>query len=239
VSLIGCQKDNLEVQPETEIERSSERKKKVKVCHCTGGNGGQDWKVIKVSKNALRAHLRHGDFKMKDKDGDGFYQENPCVPADQVDCDDWNYYANPNCPEDPTNGVDDNCDGVIDEGGGFDDACELVGSLDLNNITAGPGSYQEVITGLPFGDVTVYRIVTEFVDDQGTVFTETLQVMLGEQRWYSFDGSYYKNDGSLAGSGDGSGAFPTSGMVFDQFDPADEEGVCFTVFDAIVGEVGQ
>jgi hypothetical protein len=35
--------------------------KKVQVCHRKGGKGKPSYKLITISKNALKAHLRHGD----------------------------------------------------------------------------------------------------------------------------------------------------------------------------------
>lgn len=45
----------------------------------------------------------------QDNDGDGF--------SPPEDCDDNNVLVNPSIPEDPFNGIDDNCDGQIDENG--------------------------------------------------------------------------------------------------------------------------
>ena len=130
-SLMGCEAEPIEVQSEDTIERSSDRKKKkkkkkYKVCHCTyDDNNDLSWEIIEIDKKKWKYHEKHGDVKMVDKDKDGFYRANPCVPADEVDCDDYNRYVNPACPENPNNGIDDNCNGYLDEkdadGDGFYD----------------------------------------------------------------------------------------------------------------------
>jgi hypothetical protein len=47
---------------------------------------------------------------LTDDDGDGFF-------AEETDCDDEDADVNPGAPELPDNGVDDDCDGAIDEAG--------------------------------------------------------------------------------------------------------------------------
>jgi hypothetical protein len=47
-----------------------------------------------------------------DTDGDGFYAQEGC--GTRVDCDDSDAGINPSAPEDCLNGVDDDCDGLVD-----------------------------------------------------------------------------------------------------------------------------
>jgi len=71
--------------------------------------------MINISKNALPAHLAHGDI-VPDADGDGYTKINPCGKGNQDDCNDNNPAINPGVPENCDNGIDDNCDGNINEG---------------------------------------------------------------------------------------------------------------------------
>jgi len=81
---------------------------KVAVCHFSEEYG--TWHMIMVSLNALPAHLAHGDAV--DMDGDGYFNlENGCAATDCDDSDpDITTYA-----EIPCDGIDNDCDGYIDE----------------------------------------------------------------------------------------------------------------------------
>jgi uncharacterized protein (TIGR02145 family) len=85
--------------------------KKVDVCH-REGNGS--FHTINISSNAVPAHLAHGDV-IPDADGDGYTKVNPCGIGAQNDCNDDNPAIHPGAKEICDNGVDDNCNGKIDE----------------------------------------------------------------------------------------------------------------------------
>ncbi|NNK39402.1 MAG: hypothetical protein HKP45_01975, partial [Winogradskyella sp.] len=86
---------------------------KITICH-RKGNGG--FVQLYINKNALNAHIAHGDIN-PDKDGDGytapFGEENPCGYGDASDCDDNNADVNPGAAENFEDGIDNNCNGVI------------------------------------------------------------------------------------------------------------------------------
>ena len=77
--------------------------KKVDVCH-----GGR---IINISENAVRAHLKHGDAI--DMDGDGYFnKENEC--SEGIDCNDDDATINPGTSEICADEVDNNCNGLVD-----------------------------------------------------------------------------------------------------------------------------
>ena len=93
------------------IEQDS-RNPKVDVCHFDSGQGKH--KILNISINALEAHLAHGDVQLIDMDNDGFYEsETDC--ASGFDCDDNDPNINVAVEEICGNGVDDNCNGLVDE----------------------------------------------------------------------------------------------------------------------------
>jgi hypothetical protein len=83
---------------------------KVDICH----NGH----VISVSVNALQAHLNHGDYVVTDADGDGFFTVAGACTGTLPDCDDNDAATYPGAEEICGDGIDNNCDGMIDEGCG-------------------------------------------------------------------------------------------------------------------------
>ena len=62
----------------------------------------------------MSAHIAHGDI-VPDADGDGYTKVNPCGIGTQNDCNDNNAAINPGAKEICDNGIDDNCNGKIDE----------------------------------------------------------------------------------------------------------------------------
>ena len=109
---LGCSKDSNDPITESvsETETLDTRGVKVDVCHVDeDGN----WHVINISQSALPAHLAHGDVHLVDNDGDGYVAENECVPGG--DCDDNDDTIYPGAEEICGDGVDNNCDGQVDE----------------------------------------------------------------------------------------------------------------------------
>jgi hypothetical protein len=134
----GCSKESNESESTLDSTYDLQRGHKVDVCH-QRGNG--NWHVINVSQNALPAHLAHGDVLLEDNDGDGFVAElNECVPGG--DCDDNEPTTYPGAEEICGDGVDNNCDGQIDE-----DCCPC---FSLDEILANDNlSYFDTSTGSP------------------------------------------------------------------------------------------
>ncbi len=118
IFIIGCEKDSTSLDEQnltTNIDNHNRAPKaKVDICHITG-NGS--WHLINVSENAWPAHEAHGDALLVDNDGDGWVEAlNECVPGG--DCDDNDDTIYPGAEEICRDGIDNNCDGQVDEGCG-------------------------------------------------------------------------------------------------------------------------
>jgi hypothetical protein len=121
--MLSCQKDSLltpdHLTDEAGVEErmlqgddlKAKKPNKVTICH-RRGNG--TFKAITVSENALPAHLGHGDY-LPDADGDGFSAIGACTGSAD-DCDDTDPNVNPGAEEVCGDGIDNNCDGQVDEG---------------------------------------------------------------------------------------------------------------------------
>ncbi len=81
------------------------------ICH---QNGNGSWQLKTISVNAWPMHEAHGDVRLDDQDGDGYVPNNSCGYGNQGDCNDTNAFIHPGVAE-ICNGIDDNCNGIIDE----------------------------------------------------------------------------------------------------------------------------
>lgn len=109
-SLAACQKvDNSPVSLENR-GNLSELNDKITICHTTG-NG--NFVTISILSSALNSHLNHGDYIL-DADGDGFSAVGACEGS-KNDCNDNDSAVFPGAAEVCGDGIDNNCNGVIDE----------------------------------------------------------------------------------------------------------------------------
>lgn len=111
---------------------------KVSICHKSCGDS---YHVIKVSQNAVQAHLAHGDVVAgvfyADADGDGFGNHcgatsvcpGPGFVANSDDCNDADAAVSPGAPEVCGDGGDNNCNSEVDEACA---ACPCFGSDDID-----------------------------------------------------------------------------------------------------------
>ena len=143
LSFFGCDKDELINGTDTEKLSTESKPEKINVCHYSDDD--DQWILINVSENSWSAHSQHGDVRLDDQDGDGFVPYNECGFGEMGDCDDNDAAVNPGAIEICGNGIDDNCNGVVDE---TCIACidyewaEYLDSLDLSRacfINFGPG----------------------------------------------------------------------------------------------------
>lgn len=113
--ILGCSKEEEAfVQTNDSSAEIGFRAPKPKVDVCHYASGSNSWHVISISENALPAHLAHGDVLLVDNDGDGVIVASACTP--NGDCDDNDASVYPGAEELCDDGVDNNCDGQVDEG---------------------------------------------------------------------------------------------------------------------------
>ena len=131
---------------------------KFDICHYSPDT--ESWVVINIAEiSYLKAHIDHGDTKLVDADGDGWVSnENECVPGG--DCDDANPDVYPGATE-VCDGVDNNCDGIVDEG------CNQNGFADY--------FFDSMVSNFYRG---TYNIITDF--DCNSSLTNDGQAVLNE-----------------------------------------------------------
>jgi hypothetical protein len=115
---IGCKKqitteNEQKVSEEQSAVVSKSSSSKIDVCH-KDQNGSSH--TINIYISAWPAHEAHGDVRVDDQDGDGYVLNNNCGFGNMGDCDDNNPSLNPGVTE-ICDGIDNNCNGQIDEGG--------------------------------------------------------------------------------------------------------------------------
>ena len=187
---------------------------KVAVCH-TAGNSGNTL-MLNVSANALAAHLAHGDWLpatwYADADGDGFGAIGDpgvvaCIQpagtsAEVTDCDDANAAVNPGLVEVCANGVDDNCNGEIDEG------C----MSDIEITVSADNAYFIWVDGVPFdGDFASHWQHTDTFTFQLPAGDHSIAVYMEDWGGYAYFAATVRVDGQLV-SVTGDGSWLTTGV---------------------------
>lgn len=139
----SCQdEENIPTLSNDQTAQQLDKGDKVVVCHKTGKGTVI---ALEISINALPAHLAHGDY-LPDADGDGYTAVGACTGS-MNDCNDNDPAINPGVAE-VCDGIDNNCNGQIDEG--FD--------LDGDGFTTCAGDCDD-------NDNTIYPNATEVCSD--------------------------------------------------------------------------
>lgn len=150
LSLFGCNKDEIPIvkdqatdteilsktATDTEILSKKGKPDKIYVCHYSADD--DQWNLINVNENSWADHVLHGDVRLDDQDGDGFVPNNECGFGSMGDCDDKDSEVYPGATEICGNGIDDDCDGLIDSDD--DDCCESPSPNELIGQWFGPYS---------------------------------------------------------------------------------------------------
>lgn len=124
--LFSCSKDESSAVQGIDVTNEVRGPKaKIDVCHYDADNG--TWHVINVSLNSWPAHMGHGDVRLDDQDGDGFYPDNQCGYTPMGDCNDMDPTVYPGATEICEDGIDQNCDGM-------DEVCLTCPCFSLSDI---------------------------------------------------------------------------------------------------------
>lgn len=83
----------------------------ITICH---RQPNSTWQIKSINISAWAGHQAHGDVRLDDEDDDGYVPNNSCGYGVQGDCDDNNAFVHPGVAE-ICDGIDDNCNGIIDE----------------------------------------------------------------------------------------------------------------------------
>lgn len=107
----SCEKDPVFIPDRTELEPGKNKPPFVTIC-MPEGNGSS--KAICIPETDVKAYLEKGAF-LPDRDGDGYTAFGACT-GQANDCDDDDPNIHPGAKEICGDGLDNNCDGHIDEG---------------------------------------------------------------------------------------------------------------------------
>ncbi len=111
--LMGCQKQMIKEDIAKEKTFGGKPSAKINVCHHDPVTGA--YNVLNLNLNAWPQHQGHGDVRLDDQDGDGYVPTNSCGFGQMGDLNDLVATIYPGAPEVCGNGIDDNCNGMVDE----------------------------------------------------------------------------------------------------------------------------
>ncbi len=112
--LVACEQEDIEISGlsnDISIITESPTPESGIITIC-GPAGNGNYKPLSVHINSLERHLTRGAY-IPDADGDGYTAIGACTGSAD-DCNDNNPFINPGRSETCGNGIDDNCDGLVD-----------------------------------------------------------------------------------------------------------------------------
>ena len=166
----ACENESIQDLPqETSVteDMNARMGDKIDVCHYDAEN--DSWHVINISANAWEGHEKHGDVMLVDADGDGWVANaNECVPGG--DCDDDDPNVNPGAEEICGDGIDNNCDGNVDENcSTFTYTCGADIDFSVLEFTYSDYCSNNVQDDFCGGEYPYSRITFEYFDSEGNL----------------------------------------------------------------------